>query len=315
MEIPPPPANLPSPPFHNVSGIANLRDIGGYSCPAPSSSKTSATDSNASSYSIAKNLIYRSADPSRVTPSGLSQLRELGIRVVFDLRSMPEVMRRGKEWEGVDKDLKPFRERSDDISKDQGKNRGDEKDESVVERVWTPVFSEQDYSPEKIALRYKDYASASDEGFVNAYREILKHAGPAYSVILRHIAAPEPVGCLVHCTAGKDRTGLLVALLYLLCGVQTETIVKEYALTDLGLASMKPLFRERLLQNPALKGNERGVDNMTSSKEQNMRGTIEMLNREFGGAEEYCRNVLGLTEQELDSLRKNMVVSKPGTSL
>lgn len=310
MEIPPPPANLPSPPFYNVPGIANLRDIGGYSCPAPSSpDPASATTSNAPSHSIAKHLIYRSADPSRVTPSGLSRLQELGVRVVFDLRSMPEIMRRGKEWEGVEKDLKPFRERSDGGAKDQ------ETEEGGIERVWTPVFSEQDYSPEKIALRYKDYASASEEGFVNAYREILKHGGPAYGAILRHIAAPKPVGCLVHCTAGKDRTGVLVALLYLLCGVPTETIVKEYALTDLGLANMKPLFRERLLQNPALAGNEKGVDNMTSSKEQNMRGTIEMLDREFGGAEEYCRKVLGLTDQELDSIRKNMVVSKPGTSL
>jgi len=307
MEIPPPPVNLPSPPFYNVSGIANLRDIGGYSCPAPSSSQASATDSTTSSHSIAKHLIYRSADPSRVTASGLSRLQELGVRVVFDLRSMPEVMRRGKEWEGVDKDLKPFRER------DGGAQGLD--DDRVIERVWTPVFSEEDYSPEKIALRYKDYASQSDEGFVNAYREILKHGGPAYSAILRHIAAPNPEGCLVHCTAGKDRTGVLVALLYLLCGVPTETIVKEYAMTDLGLANMKPLFRERLLQNPALAGNEKGVDNMTSSKEQNMRGTIEMLNKEFGGAEEYCKKVLGLSDQELNSLRKNMVVSKPGTSL
>jgi len=123
------------------------------------------------------------------------------------------------------------------------------------------------------------------QGFVNAYREILKHGGPAYSAIFRHLASSKPSGCLVHCTAGKDRTGVLVALLYLLCCVPTETIVKEYAMTDLGLANMKPLFKERLLQNPALAGNEKGVDNMTSSKEQNMRGTIEMLNKEFGGAE------------------------------
>lgn len=150
---------------------------------------------------------------------------------------------------------------------------------------------------------------------MNAYREILKHGGPAYSAILRHLASEKPAGCLVHCTAGKDRTGVLVALLHLLCGVPTETIVKEYAMTDLGLANMKPLFKERLLQNPALAGNEEGVDNMTSSKEQNMRGTIEMLNKELGGAEEYCRKVLGLTDRELDALRKNLIVGKAGGSL
>jgi len=140
---------------------------------------------------MARHLVYRSADPSRVTPAGVERLQELGVRVVFDLRSMPEILRRGKEWEGVDKNLKPFRERADrangassaTIDARPGMSRRDteraiergevgvpdalrteqELDQGVIERVWTPVFSEEDYSPEKIALRYKDYASASDQ--------------------------------------------------------------------------------------------------------------------------------------------------------
>jgi len=195
MELPSPPANLPSPPFYNVSGIANLRDIGGYSCPAPQSanhaSSNSTTDSSGPSYSIARHLVYRSADPSRVTPVGVERLQELGVRVVFDLRSMPEILRHGKEWEGVDKNLKPFRERevrangAPTTSARPGMSRADteraiergelgvpdalkteqelDQERGVIERVWTPVFSEEDYSPEKIALRYKDYVSQSDE--------------------------------------------------------------------------------------------------------------------------------------------------------
>jgi len=70
---------------------------------------------------------------------------------------MPEILRHGKEWEGVDKNLRPFRERG------SGATQSTSADEGIIERVWTPVFSEEDYSPEKIALRYKDYASRSDE--------------------------------------------------------------------------------------------------------------------------------------------------------
>jgi protein tyrosine/serine phosphatase len=45
--------------------------------------------------------------------------------------------------------------------------------------------------------------------------------------------ASEP--CLVHCTAGKDRTGVIAALVLGLCGVDDDTVAHEYGLTDLGL--------------------------------------------------------------------------------
>lgn len=41
-------------------------------------------------------------------------------------------------------------------------------------------------------------------------------------------------------------------------GVPREQIADEYALTDLGLAELKPIFVERLLRNPVLEGNREG---------------------------------------------------------
>ena len=78
-----------------------------------------------------------------------------------------------------------------------------------------PVFATDDYGPEQIALRYKSYTRAGTSGFVQAYRDILTNAGPAFGKILRHLSKPdtEPTACVFHCTAGKDRTGLLAALL------------------------------------------------------------------------------------------------------
>lgn len=117
----------------------------------------------------------------------------------------------------------------------------------------------------------------------------------------------------MHCTAGKDRTGLLVALLYLLCDVPPEVIVKEYALTDLGLANLKPLFMERLLKNPLLAGDETGTRRMTSSKPENMRASLTMIEEVYGGAETYCRERLGFDDATLEQLRKNLTESTPPT--
>lgn len=111
---------------------------------------------------------------------------------------------------------------------------------------------------------------------------------------------------MIHCTAGKDRTGVLVALLYLLAGVEPEVIAKEYALTDQGLAHLKPVFKERLLKNPALEGDEEGVERMIGAREENMRNTIKMIEEVYGSAERYVVEVVGLSEEEVQSLRRNL---------
>lgn len=143
---------------------------------------------------------------------------------------------------------------------------------------------------------------------MQAYGDILSSGAPAYRTILEHLARPDPEPCIVHCTAGKDRTGVLVALLYLLCGVGPATVAEEYSLTDLGLRDLKGLFSERLLKNAALAGNEEGVRNMIGSNKENMRATIEMVESRYGGAEGYVLGTVGLSREELERLRENLVV-------
>ncbi|GAB7351509.1 hypothetical protein MBLNU459_g2152t1 [Dothideomycetes sp. NU459] len=300
--MPAAPTDLPSPPFINVVGIANFRDVGGYPC----------GDGDKPS-SVRRDLVFRCADPSKVQPEGLAKLRELGVKKVFDLRSEPEIKRQGPEWKGVDVDAGAFVTRDGD--------KAEVLDEGAIERVWCPVFASTDYGPESVALRYKQYALSGSEagpvaddgikGFVQAYKDIMVNGPNAYNVILSHLAQPDPQPCIVHCTAGKDRTGVLVALLYLLCDVPGQIIANEYSLTDKGLAHLKPLFKERLLQNPALAGNEEGVDNMISSKSQNMAATIDMIKEQYGSAEAYVREVVGLNDDQVARLKKNLKSDEP----
>ena len=70
------------------------------------------------------------------------------------------------------------------------------------------------------------------------------------------------------------------------------------------------MITQRLLQNPALEGNEKGVANMSSSKEESMLRTIEMMDKEFGGAERYVKDVVGLTDEQVSMVRRNMVVER-----
>lgn len=52
--------------------------------------------------------------------------------------------------------------------------------------------------------------------------------------MIEHHSRQSTDAIIVHCTAGKDRTGVFCMLLLGLCGVDEEIIAREYALSNLG---------------------------------------------------------------------------------
>ena len=126
-------ANLPSPPFITVDGISNFRDVGGTSIYP--------------GIKTATGILFRSADASNATEAGLLKLKELGITHIYDLRSTIEIER--DAWQsGRDADFDACFEAFSKVG---------------IKRHWAPVFAEDDYSPEKLALRYKQYARDGSE--------------------------------------------------------------------------------------------------------------------------------------------------------
>ncbi|KAL9070630.1 MAG: hypothetical protein Q9157_005745 [Trypethelium eluteriae] len=269
-------ADLPSPPFITVPGIANFRDIGG----TPISTSTK----------VSSGVLFRSADPSNVTQAGLVKLKDLGVTHYFDLRSTIEIER--DAWNaGQSADPETGVEGTRKIG---------------IKRYWAPVFAGDDYSPEKIALRYRQYAREGTEGFSHAYADILRAGAPSFSNIFMHLAnVPSP--CLIHCTAGKDRTGVFVALLLSLLGCSDETVAGEYALTEQGLAEKKSIFLARLLQTEALKGDQEGAENMVGARAANMLATLVMLREEYGSVEDYLKNMCNLTDRDIRNIRARFI--------
>jgi protein tyrosine/serine phosphatase len=311
---------LPSPPFHTVPNINNLRDAALFPLTTPNGP-------------VRPSILFRSADVSKLSASGWSTLSSLGVSHVFDLRSLPEV------GFANDSSSKPSW-----VSDMQS---------AGVERTWVPVFTAQDYSPEGIARRYVKYMDESVSGFVSAYRDILANGGAAYAPIFRYLATHPDKGVLVHCTAGKDRTGIFFGVLLSYLGVDAESIAAEYQLTELGLTGVREEVVARLLKSPAFKNymkaketgrelsaeeigkliqdekegksSEVGADdeNMTpeakemgrqaalrmiGAKKETMRASLDMLDKEFGGAEKYMKEVCGLTELEMEALKRNLII-------
>ena len=102
----------------------------------------------------------------------------------------------------------------------------------------------------------------------------------------------------MHCTAGKDRTGVVIALLLGLAGVPAETIAADYALTAPALA------------RPEFEAVQRAADHgfawattpaLLACGPETMRATLAFLERS-GGIDEYVRR-LGLSDQQIGQIR------------
>lgn len=114
--------------------------------------------------------------------------------------------------------------------------------------------------------------------------------------IMRIIAAA-PGGVLYHCTAGKDRTGLVSVLLLSLVGVSQEDILADYQVSETYLAEIVRRIKTAMPNISAFIGN---------SKAEYMEDCLTRLRQKYGGVPQYLR-AIGLTDAELAALRDRLL--------
>ena len=95
---------------------------------------------------------------------------------------------------------------------------------------------------------------------------MLANAGAAVRRVVEHIRDRSNQPLLVHCSGGKDRTGVVVALILSVAGASDETVANEYALTERGLAPTKTAMVKRLANTTALKGDKEKAGRMIQAK-------------------------------------------------
>ncbi|WP_426183838.1 tyrosine-protein phosphatase [Microbacterium sp. TWP3-1-2b2] len=142
-----------------------------------------------------------------------------------------------------------------------------------------------------------------DMSLEEMYLQLLEESGERLADAIRIIARGEPT--LVHCTVGKDRTGVTIALALAAVGADREAIISDYALT----ASMLPQERNRRIvaflevQHPEAK---HAVALATLSPADVMRRLLDEVDARWGSAAGYL-TAHGMTDDELDALRRALV--------
>ncbi len=167
--------------------------------------------------------------------------------------------------------------------------------------------------PESIAFRHLPVITGTEGGgaegeavaapevddLTERYLWYLEVGGQALAEALTILGEAASYPLVFHCAAGKDRTGVLAALVLDLCGVAPEDIVADYLITAermeliLGRYRSDPKFEERMARVPA---GRFGVEAVT------MERFLEVLHGRFGGSEAWARSV-GVREASLDGLR------------
>ena len=146
-------------------------------------------------------------------------------------------------------------------------------------------------------------ANAMMPSLEGIYVSALEMCQPAIRTVLETTATSESL-TLFHCTAGKDRTGIIAALLLANAEVPDETIAEDYALTQ---RLAEPML-ERLLDEGVKDGMEReSFAKLLTAQASTMHATLGYLEGRFGGIQSYLKTGLGLETQTIVALREKML--------
>jgi len=122
------------------------------------------------------------------------------------------------------------------------------------------------------------------------------------AAMARAVANAAPGGVLIHCLAGKDRTGIAVALLLSLVGVSDAEIAADYALSEGSLAAELEVALAAAADDEARERLVRSYD----ARPETMLATLAHLQTRHGGAKAYLTRA-GLSDADIDRIRARLL--------
>lgn len=261
-----------------IDGLHNFRDTGGLPLTAGGSTR--------------HGVLFRSDALNALTPAGLDGLAATPIGVVVDFRTpaerqmAPDRLPASRAFDTVDLSIL----------------------EGATAQLAQQLMAAGGIDPEVIAR-----AMASLPTLGDLYIGMLQHSAQAFAQVARLIATSHdgaPTAVLVHCTAGKDRTGVATALMLDAAGTARDAVVADYAASQSNLAGpwadgmLAAIAAMGLPLTPALE------DLVTGTPPSAIEQAFAWIESEHGDSAAYLRSG-GATDAELDALRARLADGTP----
>ena len=221
-------------------------------------------------------LVYRSDGLDQLTDADLDLIAGIGIRLVIDFRVDREV----DEAPSRLPDHPELRRQRLPIGEDVAAT-------SVIDRIQSGEITR--YSAEDVAATYE---------------MILEDAAHEFGVAVTHAADAANHPMLFHCTAGKDRTGLMAMLLLGALGVADDAIARDYELTTHYRSN-----KRMLVLRPQLEAAGVDVDAVLpflTAQAPVMAATIDALRARHGSVGDYLTGPAGVSPDTLAELRAHL---------
>ncbi|MET0272084.1 MAG: tyrosine-protein phosphatase [Phenylobacterium sp.] len=218
---------------------------------------------------LKRGLLYRAAHQSRATDADLAALRDLGISLIVDLRRPNEREREpSRRWDGFAAEV---------VESNIGQATLDE---------WQSFIATSDLSEQS----FRDY--------MLEYYRLAPHEPrhiDLYRRYFRGLAQTEGA-VLVHCAAGKDRTGIICALTHHIAGVHEDDIVEDYLLTNdhERLTARAPVMIEMIREQHGKAPSEAAALVAMSVEAAYLERAFEVMREQHGSLDGYLDQVLGL---------------------
>lgn len=213
----------------------------------------------------------RADNVDRLTDAGWRALVEYGVRTVVDLRFADE--------REVDPPV-----------------------DLPIVSVHTPLVPNLSH-PDWGDIHALSLAADPPESTRVVYLEFLERYRDRFGHVVGAIASADEEGAVVfYCMAGKDRTGLIAALLLSVADVQRRAIAEDYALSGQNLKPLLDVWIET-----AVDEDERALRaRIGAAPAEAMLGVLDALDVQYGGAEQYLRSA-GVTDEQLERVRARLV--------
>ncbi|MCC3283950.1 tyrosine-protein phosphatase [Arthrobacter caoxuetaonis] len=260
-----------------LEGTVNFRDLGGLPLSGGGT--------------VNSGVLYRSDAIAGLTPHGLEELAGSGISVIVDYRTPAEQQMAPDRLPAVNTFLKL--------------------DLPLLEGAFTAMAQQEmqraSLSGDRAAAARAVQAAVGQLPTLGeVYTGMLQHAAPEFAQSARAVSATGPGSAtLVHCTAGKDRTGVAVALLLDAVGVETGAIVADYEASERNLAGA---WAEKTLGMVTALGiplNDEIITLATKAPAGVIRAALAWVEENHGSSAEYLR-FGGLSDAELSDLRSRL---------